>query len=102
MENKAMAQNQVFRGIARKIEVHADCKSFRYHHTAVVTVYADRIVLNSGGWRTRTTMRAMNQASQQENLGFIVYQSNFEWYVVYKSKKEEFIVEFQDNMVLER
>jgi len=53
----------------------------RYHDTVVVRFNDDKIVLNTGGWKTVTTKARMNQTSNQYDLGFQVSQSNFEWYV---------------------
>ena len=53
----------------------------RYHDTNVVAFNDDFIILNTGGYRTPTTKRRMNQASLQYNLGFSVYQADFTWYV---------------------
>ena len=52
-----------------------------YHNTAVVQFNNDKIILNSGGWDTRTTKTRMNQASNQYGLRFSVYQVDFAWYV---------------------
>ena len=69
-----------------------------YHSTPVVKVINDRYaVLNSGGYRTNTTKRRMNQASLQYSLGFQVYQVNFEWYV---SIGEE-VSPFYDGIVID-
>ena len=42
----------------------------------------DSIILNNGGWMTVTTKKRMNQVAEQFDLGFTVYQKDFEWYVV--------------------
>ncbi len=56
-----------------------------YHNTMVVEVAANGdITLDSGGWWTATTKLRMNQASHQFDLGFLVYQKEFKWYVVLK------------------
>ena len=57
-----------------------------YHSTAVVTWDENSIVLNTGGYRSVTTKRKMNQASRQYDLGYSVFQKNHEWYVEYKGK----------------
>lgn len=50
--------------------------SIRLHQTHVVTFHPNgSITLNSGGWRTVTTKRRMNQA------GARVFQDKFVWYV---------------------
>jgi hypothetical protein len=69
-----------------------------YHSTAVVQFNNDKIVLNSGGWETRTTKTRMNQASSQYNLGFEVYQVNYTWYVDYNGET----IPFADGMKLNR
>ena len=69
-----------------------------YHSTPVVKVINDRyVVLNSGGYRTNTTKRRMNQASLQYLLGFEVYQVDFQWYV---SLGEE-IAPYEDGIVID-
>jgi|TARA_R100000306_G_scaffold58364_1_gene56802 hypothetical protein len=63
--------------------IHIDGKTIvTYHKTPVVTVDVDgTITLNSGGWRSSTTKTRMNQAASQLNLGFRVYQRDFDWFV---------------------
>ena len=58
----------------------------RYHWTDVVTFDNNTITLDTGGYDTVTTKRRMNQASDTFNLGFGVYQKNFNWFVDYKGK----------------
>ena len=69
-----------------------------YHNTIVVEVTDDEIRLNSGGWRTNTTKRRMNQASLQYQLGIHVYQVNYSWYVGYNGK----VYPFEDKMTIKR
>lgn len=52
-----------------------------YHNTAVVTFSNQHIILKTGGYLTSTTKTRMNQASRQFNLGYQVYQKDFEWFV---------------------
>ena len=92
-------QTHTFRGTARRISVNPDTgtKSFFYHSTAIVGCYTDGTIrLNSGGWRTFTTKNAMNQASNQYDLGFGVYQRNFDWFVTWKGQE----LPFEDGMIL--
>ena len=63
-----------------------------YHNTAVVKFNNDEIILNSDGWNTVTTKTRMNQASNQFDLGYRVYQKNFDWFVEHNGKTHEFIV----------
>lgn len=57
-----------------------------YHETPVVKAGIDTIVLNTGGWKTNTTKTRMNQASNQFDLGFGVYQRKGEWYCDFKNE----------------
>lgn len=72
--------------------------SVKYHATDVVTFDKDTITLNSGGWRTVTTMRRMNHASGTFGLGFGVHQKDFAWFVTYGGT----VIPFQDKMTLSR
>jgi len=68
------------------------------HKTCVVEVTPSEITLNSGGWDTSTTKARMNQASNELDLGFTVFQKNFEWFVSWDGKE----IPFEDNMVIFR
>ena len=52
-----------------------------YQSTAVVEFSDLIITLNTGGWFTSTTKTRMNQASNQFELGFRVYQKKGQWFV---------------------
>lgn len=69
-----------------------------YHSTVVVDFNRFAIFLDSGGWQTATTKTRMNQASNQFDLGFRVYQKDFDWFVDYKGKT----IDFKDGMRLSR
>lgn len=69
-----------------------------YHSTLVVKFNHNEIVLNSGGWRTSTTKRRMNQTSNQMGLGYRVFQKDWDWYVEYKGET----IPFYDGMILIR
>ena len=69
-----------------------------YQQTEVVIFSSAAIMLDSDGWRTATTKTRMNQASNQFNLGYYVYQKNYEWFVDFRGKT----LEFEDGMVLTR
>lgn len=97
-----MAQTQQFRGTARNILTKDGVTEYVYHRTAVVIRNADGTIrLDSGGWRTATTLRAMNQASNQDGLGFRVFQRKGEWYVNWPPYGAE-PMEFSDGMTLNR
>jgi hypothetical protein len=69
-----------------------------YHSTDIVRWNQDRIILNSGGWRTVTTKHKMNQAANQFNLGYQVFQDDFTWYVTFNNKT----VPYKDGIILDR
>lgn len=66
-----------------------------YHKTAVVKYNYDKIILNSGGWETRTTKDRMNATAHENGLCYYVYQKDYIWYVVLDDKK---CYPFEDNM----
>ena len=61
-----------------------------YHKTAVVTFDPEQIILNTGGWWTRSTKIRMNQVSEFYNLGFRVFQKAGDWFVDYKNPVQPF------------
>lgn len=69
-----------------------------YHKTEVVKWNRQRIVLNSGGFRSSTTKTRMNQASNQFGLGYRVFATKGEWFVEHRHR----IVAFRDNITLDR
>ena len=70
--------------------------SVKYHNTDVVKFSHNWIVLNSGGYRTYTTKKRMNQTSQEYNLGYKVFQYNYNWFVTYKGKT----IEYNNNQLI--
>ena len=82
-----MSQTQVFRGVKSRIQRDDSTTSFVYRGTTVVEWFPleDRVVLRDGGWQSVTTKLRMNQASNQFDLGFSVYQDKFVWFVQTKS-----------------
>ena len=52
------------------------------HKTCIVTVRPDKIVLNTGGWYSKTTQRRMLQVSHEWELGYGVSFSKRHGYVV--------------------
>lgn len=71
-----------------------------YHATKIVQWSPDkrRVVLNSGGYRTVTTKRRMNEVAEHEALGYRVRQVKHVWWVSHKGTLRL----FEDGMVLER
>ncbi len=70
----------------------------RYHGTDVVRFGPGTIILDSGGYHTATTKQRMNQTSNQFNLGYSVFQKDFEWFVEFYNE----IAPFYDGIVLYR
>ena len=68
-----------------------------YHKTAVVKYTNDKIVLNSGGWETKTTKDRMNATAYENNLPYRIYQKDFVWYVVLNNK----CYQFKDGMEID-
>lgn len=52
-----------------------------YVSTVIVEFDHENIILRTGGYRTVTTKRKMNQAARQFGLGYRVFQHDFEWFV---------------------
>ena len=69
-----------------------------YHTTTVVKFNDYEVILNSNGWETATTKARMNQTSNQYELGFKVYQKNYEWFVDLYGKTYDFF----DGMRIDR
>lgn len=92
-----MAQTHTFKGTARAQLTVNGARHYVYHRTAVVIVNSDRTIrLDSGGWRTATTRTAMNQASNQDELGFRVFQRAGDWLVTWQGRE----LPFADQMLL--
>ena len=70
-----------------------------YVRTQIVSWNADTVTLRSGGWRTVTTKRKMNQAANQFGLGFRVFQHDHDWFVRRPDGGE---VPFSDGMTFKR
>lgn len=61
-----------------------------YWSTPVVSFNSEKIILNTGGWQTSSTKTRMNQTSNQFQLGFTVFQKDFEWFVEYNGETYPF------------
>ena len=93
-----MSQTRTVGITATKIYSDNEHTCIKYHHTNVVKFNEREIILNSNGYRTLTTKTRMNQASNQYNLGYNVYQQDFEWFISYRG----LILPFEDNIILDR
>ena len=85
-----MAQTQRISGVATNVQTKNGVTTVRYHSTDVVTFDDNTIKLDTGGWRSVTTKLRMNQASNQFDLGYGVWQEKGEWYVEHKGKTYTF------------
>ena len=70
----------------------------RYHRTDVATLHPDcSVTLRSGGWRTLTTKRRINQAFEFFGIPARLYQRQHEWYVGAHGGDS---IEFQDGITV--
>ena len=76
-----------------------DVLAVTYVSTAIVKRDGNRITLNSGGWKSVTTKRKMNQAASQFALGYGVYQKCGKWFVILPTGNH---VPFHDGMTFNR
>lgn len=97
-----MSQTKIVRGVATIVDVDSvrGCGKITYHGTVVVYFDRQKIVLDSGGWRTVTAKLRMNQASRQYGLGYWVWQKSYDWYVNCPVTGKT--LDFHDGMVLQR
>ena len=72
------------------IYTEAGFTQVRYVNTAVVKFNSEKIILNSGKWKTVTTKTRMNQASNQFDLGYRVFQKDSNWFVEWKGETLDF------------
>ena len=77
-----MSQQSRVGAHATKIHTHGGNTYIKYHNTEVVVFGDSWVMLDNGGWKTATTKLRMNQASNQFDLGYHVYQKDYAWYVV--------------------
>lgn len=56
------------------------------------------VTLDSGGWRTKTTKRRMNQVLGALGISAVVYQNNFIWYVKTNHADTPEVLPFYDGM----
>jgi hypothetical protein len=62
-----------------------------YRGTTVASKLGNRVTLNTGGWKSRTTKVRMNQFSRNFCGGvFTVYQKDYSWFVSIHGKNIPF------------
>lgn len=71
-----------------------------YVSTPIVKFDRDKVTLDSGGYRTVTTKRKMNQAARQFSLPYSVYQRDFDWFVY--NRHNGHTAPFEDGMIIRR
>ena len=76
-----MTQLNHISGTATTISTREGTTFVTYHSTDVVSFNREEIILNTGGWFTATTKTRMNQASNQFDLGYRVFQDKGRWFV---------------------
>lgn len=55
----------------------------RYHNTDIITIdkVSDTVILNSGGYRTLTTKKRMNEVMEDFGISVRVFQRKYDWFV---------------------
>jgi len=78
-----MSQNTRIGALATTIVTKDRVTVVTYHQTEVVTwdQRENRVILHTGGWKTATTKRRMNQAAYEFGLPYFVQQKDGEWFV---------------------
>jgi len=71
------------------------------NYTKIASIFHDRIVVNSGGWRTNTTKRRLN-AILGAYTDYGIAQRDFAWYLVNVKTTADDTVDFVDGMSLPR
>ena len=87
-----------------KIEVGKDKVEVTFYDTKILVFDHERIKLNSGGHRTKTTKSRMNHLSKRYGLEFTVFQKKKEWSVEFFDRQFKKLVQipFLDGMVIDR
>lgn len=86
-----MSQTSKVAGVKTNIRTESGTTHVQYHSTQVVSFNSDTITLRTGGYQTLTTKLRMNQASHQFDLGYSVFQKDYDWFVEYKGETLPFI-----------
>jgi hypothetical protein len=74
-----------------------------YHQTVVCELLDDgQVRLDSGGYRTATTKKRMNQFSGMIGSHWYVFQRDGEWFVEYLDFPAIKPMRFEDGMIIER
>ena len=97
-----MSQQTKLGKLATSVRQEDGLTVIRYHYTDIVKFDDKRIILNTGGWYTATTKTRMNQASNQFNLGYKVFQKDNAWFVSYSGKYGNVVEDFENGIMIDR
>lgn len=86
-------------GVATTVAEDGRWTTVTYHRTPVVKFTEKTIKLSTGGYKTQTTKRRMNQAAHQFGLGYEVIQRKGDWFVKFGDDEIEFA---EDTLTLHR
>jgi len=70
----------------------------KLYDTDILKINSDEIILNSGGFLTKSTKDRLNDFSKEKGLEYNVFQRDKVWYVSFRGKT----IPFYDNMVLNK
>jgi len=70
-----------------------------YQETPIVTFDDNEVILDCGGWRTRSTQSRMNWASEEYALAYRIRRKGREWFVDYQGTTYPFN---SDRILLDR
>jgi hypothetical protein len=71
-------------------------RTLKLHNTDIITWTGDKIILNSGGYRTHTTKARINEFLPSN---IRVYQKKYNWYII-KDNDDKNVIEFTDGIEL--
>lgn len=93
-----MPQSTICRGSATAVYEKDNVLRVIYHNTEVVKLDRDTgtITLDTGGYKTVTTKRRMNQAAYQFDLAFTVFQKDHKWFVNWKGENIPFTADIME------
>lgn len=95
-----MSRTPLKKKLATKIIETHGVTTIKFYATDIVAIFHqhnNKTRLNSGGYRTATTKRRMNEVSKEYNLGFHVSQKSKKWFVRLFDGRT---VEYFENMII--
>ena len=70
----------------------------KYHNTEIFKQKENQIILNSDGWKTKTTKQRINEAFNFFNIPLALYQNKNEWYILNLNNKQ--VLKYFDNIII--